>query len=294
MADMIEYGVTNDALTVASELHICTNFAEVKEWLTQELAPYESMIVTEESIASAKTLRANIRKVADSINQQKISVKKAWLAPFTTFEGESKELYDLCQKSVTNLDVQIKNMENAKREEKLARLKTVFDENAVGITDYVTWDSIVSPKWGNASASEKAAAEEIVTILRQVREDLDTIRSLNSEWEEALLDEYAATHNVRDAIQKENALKARKAAEEARKAAAVQEHFDEPKAAQDEPDAPVETPATFAPPPVVPVGYEEPTKPKLYRLEFAVDVTMEQAHALKAFFTQNHIEYRKI
>ena len=69
MADMIEYGVTNDALTVASELHICTNFAEVKEWLTQELAPYESMIVTEESIASAKTLRANIRKVADSINQ---------------------------------------------------------------------------------------------------------------------------------------------------------------------------------------------------------------------------------
>ena len=214
MADMIEYGVTNDALTVASELHICTNFAEVKEWLTQELAPYESMIVTEESIASAKTLRANIRKVADSINQQKISVKKAWLAPFTTFEGESKELYDLCQKSVTNLDVQIKNMENAKREEKLARLKTVFDENAVGITDYVTWDSIVSPKWGNASASEKAAAEEIVTILRQVREDLDTIRSLNSEWEEALLDEYAATHNVRDAIQKENALKARKAAED--------------------------------------------------------------------------------
>lgn len=229
MADMIEYGVTNDALTVASELHICTNFAEVKEWLTQELAPYESMIVTEESIASAKTLRANIRKVADSINQQKISVKKAWLAPFTTFEGESKELYDLCQKSVTNLDVQIKNMENAKREEKLARLKTVFDENAVGITDYVTWDSIVSPKWGNASASEKAAVEEITTILRQVREDLDTIRSLNSEWEEALLDEYAATHNVRDAIQKENALKARKAAEEARKAAEVQDTSMSPK-----------------------------------------------------------------
>lgn len=155
MADMIEYGVTNDALTVASELHICTNFAEVKEWLTQELAPYESMIVTEESIASAKTLRANIRKVADSINQQKISVKKAWLAPFTTFESESKELYDLCQKSVTNLDVQIKNMENAKREEKLARLKTVFDENSVGLTDYVTWESIVSPKWGNASAERK-------------------------------------------------------------------------------------------------------------------------------------------
>ena len=39
---------------------------------------------------------------------------------------------------------------------------------------------------------------------------------------------------------------------------------------------------------------EEPPKPKLYHLEFAVDVTMEQAHALKAFFTQNHIEYRKI
>lgn len=294
MADMIEYGVTNDALIVASELHICTNFAEVKEWLTHELAPYESMIVTEDSIASAKTLRANIRKVADSINQQKIAVKKAWLAPFATFENESKELYDLCQKSVGNLDVQIKNMENTKREEKLARLKTVFDENSVGITDYVTWESILSPKWGNASANEKAATEEIVTILRQVREDLDTIRSLDSEWEEALLDEYAATHNVRDAILKENALKARKAAEEARKATAIQEHFSDEKAPHSQPVEPVVQSSAFVSPSVVPVGYEEPPTPKLYHLEFAVDVTMDQAHALKAFFSQHNIAYKKL
>lgn len=294
MAEIIEYGITNNALTEAGELHICTNFAEVKEWLTHELAPYESMVVTEDSIASAKTLRANIRKVADGINQQKIAVKKAWLAPFASFESESKELYDLCQKSVSNLDGQIKSMENAKKAEKLARLETVFRENSVGITDYVTWDSIVSPKWGNASTSEKAAEGEIITILEKVREDLEMIRSLDSEWEAALLDEYAASHDVRTVIQKENALKARKNAEEQRKAQAMQEHFDEPKVAQNASPA-VAEPIYEAPQPViVPIGYEEPPKPKVYHLEFAVDVTMEQANALKAFFTQYGIAYKKL
>ena len=294
MPDFIEYGVTNDALTAASNLHICTNFDKVKEWLTQELAPYENMVVTEDSISSAKSLRANIRKVADGINQQKIAVKKAWLAPFATFEAESKELTDLCQKSVANLDGQIKNMENAKKAEKLARLEKVFNENSVGITDYVSWESIQSPKWGNTSVSEKATSEEIVSILEKVREDLEMIRSLNSEWEAALLDEYASSHDVRTVVQKENALKARKAAEEQRKVEAMQEHFEEEKTQERAVSEPVEQKYEVQMPQVVPIGYEEPPKPKLYHLEFAVDVTMEQAHALKAFFTQNKIEYKKL
>ena len=77
---MIEFEVLTD-LAPVTETHIDTNFEAVKAWLTETLAPYESMIVTPDAIADAKRDRANIRKVADSIDSQRKAIKKLWNTP---------------------------------------------------------------------------------------------------------------------------------------------------------------------------------------------------------------------
>ena len=45
---------------------------------------------------------------------------------------------------------------------------------------------------------------------------------------------------------------------------------------------------------VRPMVDEEPPKPKMYRIRFEVDLTRDQANALKDFLTEYGIKYRKI
>ena len=89
-------------------------------------------------------------------------------------------------------------------------------------------------------------------------------------------------------------LKARQEAEERKKAEKVAETFQEVKGESDgdvadEEPVPMQT-AQF----IRPIEEDEPPKPKLYDLKFQVKVTMQQAHALKAFFAEQGIEYHKI
>ena len=289
MSEM-QFEVLTD-LTPVTETRIDTNFAAVKAWLEEELAPYATMVVTPDAISDAKKTRANIRKVADSIDSQRKAIKKQWLQPFEEYEAKCKELTGIVSNAVSNIDGQIKDMENEIKEQKKMALASFFANNSEDVSDYISFEDVFDSRMLNSTYAQKDAEADILRQLDAVRNDLTAIRSFESPYESAMLSEYGKTHQLGKAIAECKRLEAIQRAEEERKAKEVSTSFDEPKEAYDEPQ---EATAPFTPPFVSPVAPMEPPKPKLYTFRFEVTGTAEAFSALKRCMTANGMEYEKI
>ena len=299
----IQFEVMTD-LAVMNPQHIETNFEAVDAYLTEAMAPYTQLVVTEDSIGDAKKTLAALRKLKDGINAQKIAVKREWMKPYTEYEDKAKQLMARVDAGISNIDGQVKDYDARRKEQKMADLEDFYDQEATRyrVADYLSWDSIKNPKWANATFSEEDAQNAISEIILETARDVDYITGSGSPHVAAMLEEYRKSHSLRSALDLETRLKAIQEAEERKKAQAVAETFRE---AQEETDGDVAAPiGADAPLPPVgearatqfirPIEEDEPPKPKLYDLAFKVKVTMQQAHALKAFFSEQGIEYHKI
>lgn len=289
----IEFQVTTDLATVTNT-QIETNFDAVKDWLTEELAPYATMVVTEDAIADAKKTRASLNKVSASIDSQRKAIKKIWMKPYEDYEAKCKELTGIVGQAVGNIDGQIKSMEAEVKEQKRQRLAELFDNNSYEVADYITFDDVFDPKWLNSSFSEIEAANIMVGKIEEFRDGLDAIRSMNSPYEAAMLSEYSKTLSLSKAMAEGRRLESIQKAEEERKAREAEQTFAEEEEPEEEAvESPAPTPQATAQF-IRPVTEEEPPKPKTYTLRFEVELTKEQAYDLKYFFAKNNIKYYKL
>ena len=291
----IQFEVITD-LAVMNPQHIETNFEAVRDYLAEMMAPYTSIVVEESAISEAKKKLAALRKLKDGINSQKIAVKKEWMKPYTEYEDKAKELMALVESGISNIDSQVKEYDARRKEQKMAELEEYFRSKAeeCGVSEFVSWETTKDPKWANASISMDVAQGQINVQLSMVTGDLDYIRSANSPFETAMLDEYRKSRDLRAALAVEKRLVALQEAEERRKAERVAETFREE---QEDSDGFPANPAPIQMPQpqfIRRMDEEEPPKPKTYTLDFRVVVTMRQANALKQFFTDQGIEYHKL
>lgn len=283
MSSQMSFEVTTD-LTPVISTDITANFDAVKEWLSENLAPYATMVVTEESISDAKKTRADIRKVGESIDSQRKAVKKEWMRPYEAFESKVKELTGIVNEAVTNIDSQIKEMENAEKEAKRQRLWELFTSSSEDIREYVEFEDVFDKKWLNATFPETDAANSIVRQLEDIRDGLNAIRGMESPYEASMLSEYAKSHNLAKAMAEGKRLEAIQKVEEERKAREVVVMKWEPPTDDGE-ETEVDVPKKpFKWPSAV---------PKTYGYQFTMpSMTMEQMKALKACLDENGIEYK--
>ena len=291
----IQFEVITD-LAVMNPQHIETNFEAVDAYLTEAMAPYTQLVVTEDSIGDAKKTLAALRKLKDGINAQKIAVKREWMKPYTEYEDKAKQLMARVEAGISNIDGQVKDYDARRKEQKMADLEEYFERACVerGIGVFLTWDSIKNPKWANLGYSQDDAEKEIDEAIDTVEQDISCITERNSPFLAAMLEEYRKSHSLRSALDLETRLKAIQEAEERKKAERVADTFREEEEAADAQDENLTAPEPQAPQFIRPIEEDEPPKPKLYDLAFKVKVTMQQAHALKAFFAEQGIEYHKI
>lgn len=300
MAEVLQFEILSD-LDALMPQKIDTNFEAVKSGLESLMAPYATMAVTEDGIGDAKKTLAQLRKLKDGINTQKIAVKKEWMAPYTEFEDQAKQLMGIVDKGVVNLDGQIKAYDEERKAEKQRKIKDILNDAVAEreIEGYLSYDDVWNPKWLNAGYPLDTIADEINEAASKTAEDLDFLRGLHSEFEAAVLDEYSRSHDLKAAMNTANRLKAIQKAEEdarAQEQARQAQTQDEPENAHTDADAPpareIESPAQTT---ADCIGRaDEPPAPKLYSMTFQLVMTAQQARALKAFFDENGITYHKL
>lgn len=210
-----------------------TNFEEIKAALAAGLEEYKGMVFTAESQPEAKRTVASLRKLKKAMNDRRIEIKKTFMVPYTNFEAQVKELDKLIDEPIDFISGQIEEFERRRVEAKKAMICEIYTgimaEHGT-VMEYLPLDRIYDSRWENSTTTQKAIAEAITAHVEHVEKDLDTIRAMESEFEDKGLAKYKATLELSDAItamnqyqkQKEEILR-RQAEEEQRKAALVHE-----------------------------------------------------------------------
>lgn len=224
-----------------------TNFEEIKVALAAGLEEYKGMVFTAESQPEAKRTVASLRKLKKAMNDRRIEIKKTFMAPYTNFEAQVKELDKLIDEPIDFISGQIEEFERRRVEAKKAMICEIYTgimaEHGT-VMEYLPLDRIYDSRWENSTTTQKAITEAITAHVEHVEKDLDTIRAMESEFADKGLAKYKATLELSDAItamnqyqkQKEEILR-RQAEEEQRKATLVHE---EPAAPEVVPDVALE------------------------------------------------------
>lgn len=313
--EMMEFRITSDLQELRKQT-IEANFDETKAWLAENLEPLRTMAVTPESAAQAKQYRAAVRKIRDRIDESRKMAKAAALEAYSGFETKCRELTALCEEAANALDVQIKAMEEAAKQEKKDRLAAYFAQVVGDMAEWLTFDDCFNPKWLNATYAESTAQMDVCAAIDRCRADLNAIRALHSEFETTLLDEYTRTRNISAVLVKNETLGRMKAAEEERKrkeaeaAAKYAEALEETKRVADETMRQAEQKASETGRSVVetlgelskPVndlvdedGHEMPAaQDPEYKVDFRVFGTARQLDGLKAYMQKNGIRFMPV
>ena len=278
------------------------NFEEMKAYLTENLEKYKTLVVTEDAIGAAKVDRAKLRKLADAINQHKITIKRDYMSAYTDFEVKVKELISLIDSATDNIDRQVKSFETLAKEEKRAALEKFFAENAEEATEVLTFEKIFNPKWLNATYSVDAAHADILLAIKKVKADTEAIRSMGSPYTAMLIETYSRTLDMRDVVQCKITLELREKAEEERRAKAEEEKREaegrerarletEQKKDEIRSKAQAAEKILFHREATNEEYYDEPT---MEQIDFRVWVTPEQKIKLRNFIIENKIKYGRV
>lgn len=274
---MVEFEIRGDLATIQNSI-VDANFDELKAWLDAELDAYRTMVVTPDAISDAKSVRANIRKIASRIDEQRKAVKKAYSVPLNQFEAKCKQLTGICTEVANQIDAQVKAYEEQARAEKEARLKTYYCQllDVSEARKICPWEMFLEPRWLNASYSESGALKDIEDKAKSIQSDINVINSMGEEFKIPLLNYYEKSgFDLSFTMGKLEQWRKEKAEEEAKKAEDAKK-----------------TEETAKPTTTVTYGDNAVIKDVEYiTVEFAVKCTKEQLADLKFFLKTHNIKY---
>ena len=202
---------------------IVFNFEELKAELSEKIKPYETLAVTEDDLKSAKSDKATLNKLKKALNDKKVEVKKEYISPLENFEKQVKELVEIIDKGVNNIDTQVKDFEKKEVDEKLKEIASFYVEEFPDYYEVLKLEKVIPNKWQNKTSKLETIKQEIRDKVFKFENDIKVIKAMKLECEEQMLDAYIETLDMSAALQKNhefeerlNALKLMKNSEPAK------------------------------------------------------------------------------
>lgn len=306
-----EFGlIINNEHWLDENVHIDWNKDELLKYVRSITEKYNGRIYTDDDITDARTDRAELNALKNTISDSRIRVKKAIMAPYDKFEAEVAEVTNLIIEAVKPIDDAIKTHDENQKADKKKQLVAYFNSIIGNLAESVTFERVFDPKMVNASTSMKKAKEGIADGVQQIRTNIETINTVVSEpYRSFAVANYLQTMKLAGSMKL-----AQRMEQEDRRKAELAAEAEKAKAAAPAPSAPVvEPPKPAAPvqpapqtssfvaaaekaaattPAPAPAPAESPEK--LYAMSFRAIGTKEQLMALRQYMKDNHIKYGKV
>lgn len=265
----MEFEITTDLSVIPQEIDF--NFEEIKSELAEKLDLYNHLVITPESIKSAKQDKAKLNKLYKAIEDKRKEVKAKCLEPYNAFEAKVKEITAMIQKPIHAIDTQLKAFADKAAEEKHAVLeeyfKSIYDGN------FIEFDKILNPKWANSTAKVELLEEELKESVDRINFELANIEMQYGDkpYFIAVKNTYQATnYNLSETLAYATRLEADFAERERRKEQQKQEKGTAP-------------------------AQEAKTETTVKKwVGFAALLDVDDARALKEFFKSRGIQYKSL
>lgn len=182
------------------------NYEELKTEIQKKANDYMNLVYTADQIKDAKKDRAKLNKFVTALEDKRKEIKKQVMQPYTAFEKQEKELIGIVNQAVANIDTQIKGYEEAVRQEKLEKVKEIY-QNTIGDLDRtVPFEKIYKDSWLNVSTTLKFITTEIAEIRDKVDSDLKVINADTSPYVFEMKEEYLKAFDLNAAMMKKQKL----------------------------------------------------------------------------------------
>lgn len=186
------------------------NFAEIKSRLREELKVYQNTAYTDATIKTAKGDIAELRKLSAAIETRRKEIKETCLEPYGIIESQAKELVALIEEPIKAINDQVKDYDKRRKEAARREIMDYWELNATALPEDIREKAkaaIYDERWENASATKKSWKEGIEKGVMKILDEIGTIKSFDSEFEEDMLNEYKVNLSLQKAIAKMNELK---------------------------------------------------------------------------------------
>lgn len=184
------------------------NFEDLKRELTIAIEPYTSLVITEDMILEMKKVKAKLNTLQTQINKKRLEEERQFMIPFNVFKGQCKELMEIINPVVVNMDNQLKAFDEQKKAEKMEAITAFFIDQKFRT---VSLDQLFDEKWLNATVSDKSWKEQLNGKIETIKAELALLDNFNVEDKELLKSFYLETLDMTGAKARYDAIQARKA-----------------------------------------------------------------------------------
>jgi hypothetical protein len=279
---------------------ITFNYSELKAELADKLVKYKGTTYDDSAISLAKKDKAGLNKLRKAIEDKRKEIKNQCLEPYSQFEMQVKDIVNMIDKPILEIDSQIKTYEEKVKAEKQAEIEIYFNEAVGDLSNILKFERIFDSRWLNTTYSIKSIKEEIDESIKRVDADLEVIKGLNSEFSTELMSEYLSTFDLSAVLRRKSLLEERKEAlerleEKKRQQEAERQALNQQAKEQEQAQAEIKDNQTST----VSSGEQSSVKiqnnvPALMQLDFRIWGTSEQIMSLKAFLKERNIKYGKV
>lgn len=176
------------------------DFESAKAYLRERLEEYKGITFTEDSKAAAKGTIASLRKEKKAFQDRVKEVKAEYMAPFEKFWEQAAELIEMYDEPIGFINSQVEEFEKKRIEEKKQLIIQLYEECISDMQDFLPLEKLYNPKWENATTTQKAIREELMTRKETAKSAIAVIKGMNSEVEELALNMYKETFDLTKSI----------------------------------------------------------------------------------------------
>lgn len=179
------------------------DLSAIKNHLDEQLELYRNMVFTEETKKDAKTSVAELRKGKKALSDNIKEAKEKYMIPWNAFNEKAQEIVKLFDEPIDVINAQINEFEEKRKAEKKLLIKAAYDEiiEDSDIREYVTLEKIYDPRWENATMTINQVKSAMCEIKLNSKTAIATIKSMNSDIESVVINEYFKNFDLPKAIQ---------------------------------------------------------------------------------------------
>ena len=192
--------ILNTNLETAIPAVIDWNHEALKVELSERLAHYNNLVVTEDAISVAKSDRAKLNKLRTAIDDKRKDVKKTCLKPYEDFDKRVKEILSLIDQPIAAIDKQTKAFDEIEKQDKLGRLAAFYTANIKELREVLPIERVLPEKWANKSEKDIAITQEMLATIQKVGNDIGIIKAMKLDFEQNVLDVYLQTLDMSAAL----------------------------------------------------------------------------------------------
>ncbi|MDR1409474.1 MAG: DUF1351 domain-containing protein [Oscillospiraceae bacterium] len=177
------------------------NYQEIKNWLSTQLDDYRGILVTDQSVAEVKRMRADLSALRTRLDSERKKIKAACMLPYKSVETKIKDLRSMIGEVIGTIDDRISAVEENRKKGIYEKLYHHWNSLQFVEPNIISFEQIFNQRWLNKTYGLSVAISDISETVKKINADISIIKSLASPFEQRLLQVYQRDMNLYEVME---------------------------------------------------------------------------------------------